>query len=175
MATSSAETVDEKLIAWYLEASSGGLQFHGLSILPHARELGILIRATGSTRLLDYGSGCGHQYGKHHRLHERWGVPQPTLYDPGVAGLEAKPAGTFDGVICSDVMEHVPERLVPAVLAEVFAYAEKFVWISVCCRPAKKKFPDGTNMHVTVRPQEWWVPLVRDVAAGKRFDLVFTP
>jgi hypothetical protein len=68
----------------------------------------------------------------------------------------ACPAGTFDGVLCSDVLEHVPDEELDVFIPRLFAYADKFVWASVCCRAAKKCFPSGENMHVTIRPMSWW-------------------
>lgn len=168
------ETVDAALIAHYRFASAERQQFRGLSVLKYQDELAAIVCATGAVTLLDYGCGLGQQYTDHH-LHERLGVPMPALYDPGVVGLETKPQGRFDGVICSDVLEHVPERLVENVIAECFDYADKFVWFSVCCRPAKKCFADGTNLHVTIKPPSWWKKLVKRVAAGRQYQLIFTP
>ena len=108
-------------------------------------------------------------------------MPYPTLYDPGVEGLRQKPAGTFDGVICNDVLEHVPEHLVREVIAELFDYAERFVWASVCCRPAKKWFDPETkerNLHVTLQPQKWWNARFLEAAGkkpGVKWSLVFNP
>lgn len=168
------ETLDPKLISWYREAHARKRQFQGLSVLTYADQIGRMIRGVNAVTLLDYGCGQGLQYTEH-KLHERWGVPMPALYDPGVPALEAKPAGTFDGVICSDVLEHVPEELVANVLCELFGYARSFVWLSVCCRPAKKKFPDGRNLHVTVKDQAWWARRVRKFAREIPTQLVFTP
>lgn len=167
-------TVDPELIAWYREQAATGMQFQGLSLLPYAKSVNKLIIATGATRLLDYGCGLGYQYSRA-KLHDFWRVPQPTLYDPAVAGLDTKPEGTFDGVICSDVLEHVPAELIGNVLRELFDYAEQFVWLSVCTRLAKKHFPDGRNLHVTCQPSSWWADRVRKFAKGRRYQLVFTP
>lgn len=181
MTTERRVTVDPALMGYYREASATKLQFQGLSVLHHERDIRrLVIDACGKdanprkVRVLDYGSGLGFAWTKH-RLHEKLGFVEPTLYDPGVRGLETKPDGTFTGVICSDVLEHVPEQLVDALLQEVFGYAERFVWLSVCCRKAKKYFPDGTNLHVTVKPREWWETRVRAAALeGVQLHLVFT-
>lgn len=170
------ETVDWEVAAWYRRMSAGGTQFQGLSILKYAKQIRRLVRETESKRLLDYGCGLGHQWTEK-RFHTYLDVPMPKLYDPGVNGLEKKPAGKFDGVLCSDVLEHVPERLVDNVIAELFAYADRFVWASVCCRPAKKTFSDGvTNLHLTIKPEEWWRASFAAHGGGRcRCELVFTP
>ena len=81
----------------------------------------------------------------------------PTLYDPAVDEFSAKPRGKFDGVICTDVAEHVPEDEVDVFLSDVFSHARKFVFITICTRPAKKLLPDGRNCHLTVKPATWWL------------------
>lgn len=115
-------------------------------------------------RLLDYGSGKGHQY-LSARIHERWGGPMPYCWDPGVIGLGRRPEGVFDGIICTDVLEHIEARHLPAVLGDIFGYTrpytdelplQPFVYLHICCRPASKSFADGTNFHETVKPPDWW-------------------
>lgn len=80
-------------------------RFKGLSIMPHVDSIGLLIQETSSRTLLDFGCGKGAQYFEH-RIHDVWHVPMPTLYDIGVPALSRLPPGPFDGVICTDVMEH---------------------------------------------------------------------
>lgn len=152
------DTTDPELVARYAEMAAGGANLRGMSTLVHEEAIGELIRKTGARTILDYGCGAGDQY-RVARLHERWGVGLPWLYDPAFPELAAKPAPElfrFDGVICNDVLEHVDELHVGALIAELFDYAERFVFASVCCREAKKIWPDGTNLHVCVRPMLWW-------------------
>lgn len=169
-----SSTVDPALIGYYRDAMIGGQQFHGLNILQYEHQIAVLIQETGAKTLLDYGSGRGHQYTLN-GLHRRWGILMPAMYDPAVEEFSEKPRGVFDGVICSDVVEHVSEPYVEALIAELFAYSKLFVWASVCCRPAKKSFPDGRNMHVTIRPPDWWKAKFTAAAGNKRFAMVITP
>lgn len=170
------ETVDPEIAAWYRKQSDTGDQFRGMSVCNHADAIGKLIHKHGARTLLDYGCGLGRQYTEA-GIHLKWGVPMPRLYDPGVTGLERKPDGQFDGVICSDVLEHIPEKMVDAVIAELFDYAGKFVWASVCCRPAKKWFDPQRktrNLHMTVQPPQWWRARF-DAVASADYSLIFTP
>lgn len=166
-----------KILKQYRQMASSGTMFMGLSLVQHADAIGELIRKHGAKKLLDYGSGAGQAYAKPHRLHLKWGVDIPRRYDPAFAKFAAKPVGKFDGVICSDVLEHIPEENVDAFIAKLFEHAERFVFASVCCRPAQKTFPDGTNLHVTLHPLEWWVEHFKQHNAyrGIEWVLVETP
>ena len=68
---------------------------------------------------------------------------------------------TFDLGVCTDVMEHIPEELVPAVVERIGA----------CCRFVVFKIAHSPNhlgeeiLHLTLRPHEWWV----DRMPGSRF------
>lgn len=110
-------------------------------------------------RLLDYGSGKGFQY-LTKRIHEQWGGVLPYCYDLGVFHLAARPTGRFDGIICTDVMEHLEEEDIQDVFSDLVAYIgdrrPAFVYMNICCRPAWKKFSDGTNLHKTIQPPDWW-------------------
>lgn len=172
------ESTLNDLIAQYHDMAVRHNMFRGLSLLQHADEVGKVIARHRARSLLDWGSGAGDAYRDPHRVHERWKLNKVfiRLYDPAFKRLKAPVTGlTFDGVICSDVLEHIPERDVPAVIATLFGHAKSFVWASVCCRPAKKIFEDGTNLHVTLHDMAWWMAQFEAACNGKTFYLVETP
>ncbi len=152
--------------------------FPGRSLLPVAWRVYDLVRKHRTVTLLDYGCGQGQQYDRY-KVHDWWGVPRPALYDPAVARHAARPEGSFDGVICTDVLEHVPDDEIDGVLADCFGHAHGFVFFSVCCRPAKRSLPNGANCHVTLREPAWWGERLRNFKAargtGAALNLVFTP
>ena len=166
------------LIERYREMAAGGQQFFGLSVLQHKKILGKLMKRHDAHSVLDYGLGLGDAYASPHYLHRDWGMKrkQVTLYDPAFLRFANKPESLFDAVLCSDVLEHVPEERVEDTLRELVAYSTKFVWASVCCRPARKTFP-GTNinLHVTVKPLEWWMERVQLAKGAREFYLIETP
>lgn len=139
--------------------------FPGKSLPPQAHHIQRLVADTGAAQLLDYGSGKGQQYRywpyrdaqgtTHPNVQAYWGVPVQ-CYDPAYGPHGALPQGRFDGVICTDVLEHVPEEDVPWVVGELFGYARRFVFANVACFPAGKRLPNGQNAHCTVKPVKWW-------------------
>lgn len=156
----------------YAELHQNQKHFLGYSILPHVERIKGLVEDTGSRTLLDYGCGKGFQYLKE-RVHEAWGI-LPYCYDPGVRAISDKPQGKFDGVICTDVLEHIEESDVPGVLDELVGYAHRFVFLAICCRPAgHKRLPDGRDVHVTVKPPEWWEARIRGFE-GPKIAAVYT-
>lgn len=129
--------------------------FAGYSVCNYVADIAELVRQTEAKTMLDYGSGKGYQY-LVRRVHEQWGGILPRCYDVGIPQLKERPEGVFDGVICTDVMEHIAETDLDEVLADVLGFAGRFAFFAIACRAAKKTFPDGTNMHLTVRPAKWW-------------------
>lgn len=144
--------------------------FPGSSLGAHIVRIKRLIEETGARTLLDYGAGKGQQYrpqkivvdGRHvaDGIAEYWDVDEVRCFDPGFAPHSALPDGRFDGVVCTDVLEHCPEEDLPWILDEIFGYATRFVYLNVACFPARKHLPNGENAHVTIRPPEWWRSLV---------------
>ncbi len=139
--------------------------FPGKSLPPQAGPIKRLIDLTGARTVLDYGSGKGQQYVPmpvadeggtvHLGIPAWWGV-DVTCHDPGYPPYAALPTGRFDGVISTDVLEHCPEEDMPWIVAELFAYATRFVFANVACYPARKLLPNGANAHCTIRPAKWW-------------------
>jgi hypothetical protein len=149
--------------------------FPGHSLLPHVQHIKRLIEATGARTVLDYGAGKGLQYqprqividGRHvaDGVAEYWDVDEVRCYDPGCEAHSSLPVGKFDGVVCTDVLEHCPEEDLAWIVDEIFNYARRFVYLNVACFPARKTLPTGENAHVTVREPEWWRALVAECSA----------
>jgi len=149
--------------------------FPGESLPPQAGRIKRLITQTGASNILDYGSGKGQQYDLRNirfadgstaeSIQDYWDVDFVQCYDPSYPPHSALPTGQFDGVICTDVLEHCPEEDVPWIVEELFGFATKFVFASVACYPARKRLPNGENAHCTVKPAKWWEDFLRDTAA----------
>lgn len=159
---------DVELLAMYRQMHAKG-HFQGYTVMAYGSEIRELVKKHEVTSILDYGCGKGHQY-LAMRAHHAWGI-LPHVYDPAVPGLDHLPSGTYGGVISIDVAEHIPEDGINSYLAELFEKAEKFVFLTACTRPAKKKLPDGRNCHITIKPEHWWQAKV-DAANQKNIDVV---
>lgn len=147
--------------------------FDGHSLEPHAGRIGELFRRLEIRSALDYGCGKGRQYeGKKLHVQCDWGL-MPALYDPGVIRFSTLPNGPFDAVICTDVMEHVPETLVAEVLSRIFSRATKLVYLAISTRLAVKKLPNGENAHCTVKPPEWWMARLSEHLQNQQLEVSF--
>lgn len=139
--------------------------FPGTALKPHIPRIRHLIQATGARTLLDYGAGKGIVYrttpwkapeGEFKSVKEYFGLDVLRLYDPAYPPHSELPSGKYDGVVCTDVLEHCPEEDIPWILDEIFGYARMFVYANVACYAALKTLPNGENAHCTIRPSEWW-------------------
>lgn len=108
-------------------------------------------------RVLDFGCGKGKLV---HRL--RKNAVDADGYDPAIPKWAAKPKGCYDGVVCLDVMEHLPLSLVGPTLTEIDRLASRTVFMNISTRPAAYHLPSGRNCHETVRPADWWRRKIRE-------------
>ena len=93
-------------------------------------------------------------------ISEYWGIKEYYLYDPAVKQYLVYPSKKMDGVICIDVVEHIPEEDVINFIDEVYKLANKFVFIVIACYPAKKTLPDGRNVHLSIKEAEEWKEII---------------
>jgi hypothetical protein len=159
--------------------------YPGNSLPAHAPAIKRLVQSTQSTSILDYGCGKGLQYQWTDlklkdgtiapTLKSYWGVDDIRCYDPAVPKFMALPTQKYDGVISTDVLEHVPTDDVDWILQEIFGFANKFVFLNIACHKAKARLPDGRNAHTNAHPPSWWRPKLETVARafpGIRYEAV---
>lgn len=132
--------------------------YRGYSVLRHKGKILNIIKSTKSSTILDYGSGKGMQYSKF-KMDKFWNV-SVDCYDPYVEKLSVLPEKKYDGVICTDVLEHIPEEQLDETLNIIFSKATKFVFFCIHIDEAVKTFSDGQNVHVTIKPVEFWTDIV---------------
>lgn len=117
-----------------------------------------LVEKTYSKTALDFGCGKAKNYKTDPPINHFFGIKSENMkfYDIGFKEYEVLPEGQFDGIICTDVLEHVPEPLLDDTLEKIFTKSKKFVFLTVSCGLAMKSLPNGENAHVTVKKPEWW-------------------
>ncbi|MBX3497749.1 MAG: methyltransferase domain-containing protein [Parvibaculum sp.] len=114
------------------------------AILPLARD-------RKSQSILDFGAGKSKLA---ELLSQQLGI-QADRYDPAIPEISIMPDKQYDLVICTDVMEHIPEQHVATILQQIRARSAN-CFLHVSTRLAKAVLPSGENAHATVRPADWW-------------------
>jgi len=140
---------------------SGEETFAGKMLIQHAPGIKEMIARTKAETILDYGAGKGGGYLLRDirlrsgetvpSVQDYWGVKEIRCYDPGHEPFKDLPDHPYDGVICTDVLEHITAPDVPWIVDEMFSYANRFVYANVACYPAVKFLPNGENVHCTIR------------------------
>ena len=137
-------------------------KWRGTTVRQYIPEINKLRREYSLVTMLDY--GCGKA-----QFHDP--IWNAVKYDPAIEIFNTKPVGKFDLVISTDVLEHVPEENIDEVIADIFNYSDRCVFVSVCCREAKEILPNGMNAHATVKPESWWKD---KFSKYKNYKLAFT-
>ena len=145
--------------------------YSGYFCLKYKERIKELIENTSSHTILDYGCGKGFQYFKL-RVHAYWKV-SVSCYDKFYKELSILPTTQSDGVICVEVLEHIPENQIDDVLKQIFGAAKKFVFLTVATKEAKKKFSNGENVHILLKDKEWWMQKINDASKGQIVDIIF--
>ena len=139
--------------------------FDGKSLKYFFSPIKQIIDSTKSKSLIDFGCGKAKFYFnkiliseiEYDNVIKYWNIEEHYLYDPGVINFSTYPNKKMDGVICIDVVEHMPPVDVIDFIEDIFKLAKKFVFIVIACYSAKKQLPDGRNVHLSIKnPKEWW-------------------
>ena len=80
-------------------------------------------------------------------------VLEVTNYDPVTY---PSPPDPHELVLCIDVMEHVEEGSVGAVLSHIRSLMRRAAYFVISCQPAIKVLADGRNAHITIKSPDWW-------------------
>lgn len=138
-----------------LDPTWGGARRHAAPVLSYC-ELHGLERGT----VLDYGAGRGRFAEELERIAP--GRYIVSNYEPAIAHYSELPAGPFDVVVCTHVLEHVEPELLVDTLAEIRARARKFVYMEIPHGPAGRVLSDGRNAHLIQEPPVWWIERMKE-------------
>lgn len=109
-----------------------------------------LMRAHGCATVLDYGCGQGT-----FKAEMNGCGAAVAEYDPAIKGKD-KPPKPADLVMCTDVLEHIEEDKIDAVIRHIRELTRKVAFFVIHTRPASKNLPDGRNAHILLRDSLWW-------------------
>ncbi len=118
-------------------------KFNGRFFLRYAADVHHIIKRLGCKTLLDYGCGKGWQWRDPVEdggplLDQVLGV-QVTKYDPGWPEFAAEPTGTFDIVVCTQVLGSIPIADLPWAVERLYGFATKAVYVGERIGPVRKK------------------------------------
>ena len=138
--------------------------FLGYSLTKWILKIQEIIKTNNCNSLLDFGCGKAFLYKNKFKigdkeftnLSELWNLKNIYLYDPGLEEYSDYPKGKYDGIICTDVVEHIPENDVLNFIDELFKLSNKFIFVVIATMPASKYFDDGKNIHLSLKDQEEW-------------------
>ena len=142
----------------------GESTFLGYSLTRWILKIKEIIKINKCDSLLDFGCGKGFLYKNKFKINDQeyrnlldcWELEDVYLYDPGVKEFSVYPVRKFDGLICTDVIEHIPERDVLQFIDNLFKLSNKFIFVVIATIPATKFFDDGNNIHLCLKTQEEW-------------------
>ena len=103
--------------------------------------------------IFDYGCGKG---GVVKALHESYPDINAVGWDPGHPSFQNRPAGNWDMLISTDVLEHIEPVFLDSVLKDIHETFQKNAFLIIATSPAKKFLPDGRNAHLIVETPGWW-------------------
>ena len=142
-------TGNPELIAQYKHMHATSV--YGDTSVKNLRFLRPEIRILRPGSILDY--GCGQS-----RLLDELDLGYPLdlqRYDPAIPAIAAKPERPAELLINVDVLEHIDEGDLDAVIGEMALLGRNAIVI-VDTKAAAALLPDGRNAHVTIRPHAWW-------------------
>ena len=138
--------------------------FAGFSLVRWIPEIQSIIKKTGSKSIIDFGCGKAMAYREkiifnkvtYPNIRDFWGVKKITLYDPGVKEFDLYPNSKADGIICTDVIEHITSDDVVNFIENLYILSKTFVFLVIATKPASKYFDDGRNIHLTLKSNQEW-------------------
>ena len=138
--------------------------FLGYSLTKWIVKIRDIIKINNCNSLLDFGCGKAFLYKNKFRIGGKeftdlshfWDLQNIYLYDPGLKEYSTYPHKKYDGIICTDVVEHIPEEDVQNFIDELFKLSNKFIFVVIATMPASKYFDDGKNIHLSLKGQEEW-------------------
>lgn len=130
-----------------------------------------------SVTILDFGCGTAIHWHKHTLVNKTKSLMTVLgekvqgfyRYDPAVDIYSKKPTTKFDLVVCSDVLEHIPDSELQSFIDEASSYVDTggTLMFSVSTSPSNNSFLSGENMHINIKSPDEWVQLLKKYSTTK--------
>ena len=138
--------------------------FLGYSLTKWIVKIKDIIKKNNCHSLIDFGCGKAFLYNNSFKIKDEefsglsdfWKIKNICLYDPGVEEYSKFPQVKYDGLICTDVIEHIPEDDVINFIDGLFKLSNKFIFVVIATIPATKFFEDGSNIHLSLKNESVW-------------------
>ena len=138
--------------------------FLGYSLTKWIVRIKDIIKTNNCQSLIDFGCGKAFLYNNNFKIKDEefsglsdfWKINNIYLYDPGVEKYSKFPQVKYDGLICTDVVEHIPEDDVINFIDGLFKLSNKFIFVVIATIPATKFFDDGSNIHLSLKNESVW-------------------
>ena len=130
---------------------------YGIASLHFAPLVSKIIKNLNVESLSDYGAGKKNLSKGLTKLGIELKVYHP--YDP--AFPEYGEPKTADLVCCIDVLEHIEESFIENVISELRSITDKLAYFTIALKPAGKILKDGRNAHILLKPEDWWLNLIK--------------
>lgn len=152
----------------------------GYDTVKYQKQIKDLVLKYNAKTILDYGCGKGLQYTEpliygetELTTFDKWLGVEVYKYDPCVEEFAVPPPDNmkFDGVICSQVLQTIPDKDLPWVAQKLNSHTGKFCFISLNYqRPAKsKKFMYDKEEFDTPRTREFFKSYFKNWTNGDLF------
>ena len=138
--------------------------FAGYSLAKWINIIKKIIEENNCKSLIDYGCGKAILYNnkitidniKYNNVKDFWKIKDCFLYDPAIDIYDNYPKDKSDIVICTDVIEHIPEEDVITFIDDIYNLAHNSVFIVIATMPASKYFENGKNIHICLKSKDEW-------------------
>lgn len=97
-----------------------------------------------------------------------------TLYDPCHSPYDTFPTESeFPGVLCVDVIEHIPETDTKATLDYLFSVCKEWMFLFISTKRTARAFHgEEGNTHCTLKTRDEWVSIVNEYASKVDFPVI---
>lgn len=96
------------------------------------------------------------------------------VYHTSLDNLSIFRENQFNLGFCNDVIEHLPINLVHKSLEEMSRVCSEKLFISVCPTASNHLSLEGENLHLTIKPQEWWDEEFKKYGQVQRVKFLFS-